>query len=730
MRRAPRVVFSQLVLILILFPARDGPAQGFGFTLTTQWFVPGGPVRALVFSPDGSWFVAATGSRAAVFNLGADGKASEKVSVNAQKEIQGAAVSPDGKMIALVDGAGTLSLHDSSSLQPSVTISKAHKGRASAVAFMDDGSYVVTGGEDGRVRIWTLRGQPFADLSRGAAHKGDIVMVTALRGRKVLSVGRDRQVILWQVDTQQALRPTRVENDVLSAAIGGDGKTLVLGLQLLTGNRFRSADSVSLAHSINAADRVRLIDAENGLQLRDIEGEKQDLDTVGVTPDGRFVAAAGGGADAAVWDAATGKRINTIPFTEPVTALAFGPDGKWLLAGTKKGSLSLYKLSGVGPAVRPNVPGTILVIIVEPTILIDERAPGASVPRVTTPSIRIRGKIKTGGSALKSLLVGGQEITSLVPDEAGDYVFNASVSVKEPGQHQIEIVAESEQGAVSSRSFIVERAPEIRPAAASVEPGRRIALIVGISRYADSSIDLQYAHSDAKALYGILTNPDLGPAAFRKDDVRLLLDEGATVTNINKGIRNFLRQARENDMVLFFFAGHGAPDPNNLPDLYLLAHDTDPNNIAGTGILMRYVREAIAEIPARDVVILSDSCHSAGIAAPSNMRSLSANPIHKAFLEKMRHASGGLAILTASEAAQVSYENDEWGQHGVFTYYLLKALSGEADSDRDQIVTLGEAMEYVRDNVRSATKTRQIPSIGPTSFDRQLPLVIVDQKRR
>src|SRR5262249_44229003 len=158
-------------------------------------------------------------------------------------------------------------------------------------------------------------------------------------------------------------------------------------------------------------------------------------------------------------------------------------------------------------------------------------------------------------------------------------------------------------------------------------------------------------------------------------------------------------------------------------DLYLLAHDTDPGNIAGTGLLMRHVREAIAEIPARDVLILSDSCHSAGIAAPGS-RAGSENPIHQIFLDKLLHASGGLAILTASEAAQLSYENAKWGKHGVFTFFLLKGLSGEADADHDGIVSLGELMEYVRDQVRGATGSQQIPAIGPTSFDRQLPLVI------
>jgi uncharacterized caspase-like protein len=709
-------------------------AQDFGYILQNQWILPAKPIRALAFAPDGTWLVAAASNRAFFFSIGSEGTPHERGSLAVRKEIQGAAISPNGKEIALVDATGTLSLWDSQSQQKITQVEKAHSGKALAVTFTADGAYVVTGGEDGRVRVWTPQGAPFADLSRGAQHRRAVVMVAAVPpARRVISVGQDRQVILWQIDTQMAVRPASIDIDVRSAAVSTNGKTLALGLQLLTGNRFRSASPGSLAHEIEADDRVRLIDADSGTQLRDIQGEKQDLDTVAVTPDGRFVAAAGGGHEAAVWDTATGRRITGIPFNEPVTSLAFAPDGRWMVAGTQGGSLTLLKLSGVHRPLPPTPPQQILVLIMEPANLMDERdAETGKVPQIETPSLRIRGRIKTDGP-LKSLLVDGQEITSLTATEGG-YIFNAAVQIPEPGRRRIEIVAENQQGATADRSFVVERVPTSRPtspatsAAAAMGPGRRLALIVGVSRYSNKDIDLQYASADARALFDLLTNPALGPAAFHEEDVRLLLDGEATVTNINKGLREFLRQARENDFVLFFFAGHGAPDPNQIQDLYLLAHDTDPENIAGTGLLMRHVREAIAEIPARDVLILTDSCHSAGIAAPASMRAVSTNPIHQIFLEKMLHASGGLAILTASEAAQVSFENAKWGQHGVFTYFVLQGLQGAADTDHDGIVSLGELMEYVRDHVREATSSIQIPAIGPTSFDRRLPLVIVTPK--
>jgi len=712
-------------------------SQDFGFVFEARRPVASDAVRSLAFAPDGSWLMAVAGHRALVIDLGADGKVQTRADLpGLRKEPLGAAVSPDGKALAVVDRGGALYLYNCEGRGappvPVTAVPGAHRGPATAVAFTGDGAYVVSGGEDGRIRAWTPAGQLFAELGPGSPHGGAVLLLAA-RGadRRMLSVDSRRQIVLWQVDTQQPLRRSQVDFDILSAAAGDGGKTLALGLQLLSGSHLARREPMMLAQEIASDDRVQLIDGETGMRLRDLEGERQNLAAVAVSPDGRFVAAAGSAATATVWDAASGKRLIQVPCDEPVTALGFSPDGKWLLVGTRKGKVASFRLHGVRPGLRPEPNQQILLALVEPSGIAgdDEGASGPAargqVPRVDGPSLRVRGRIKSS-SPVKSLLVDGQEITSVTPEGTDSYLFNAYVALPSAGRHRVEIVVENLRGGMARRAFDVERAVEIRPA----EPGtgRRMALIVGVSRYADAAIDLAYAADDAKALYGVLTNPSLGPAAFRPEDVRLLVDGQATVKAINTGLREFLQRARENDFVLFFFAGHGAPDPNRPQDLYLLAHDTSAKDIAGTGLLMRHVREAIAEIAARDVLILTDACHSAGIAGPSTGgRSIEANPIHQAFLDKMQHASGGLAILTASEAAQLSQEDARWGHHGVFTHFLLQGLAGAADRNGDHIVTLGELMEYVRENVRRATHDEQIPAIGPTSFDRGLPLVIVSQ---
>ena len=57
--------------------------------------------------------------------------------------------------------------------------------------------------------------------------------------------------------------------------------------------------------------------------------------------------------------------------------------------------------------------------------------------------------------------------------------------------------------------------------------GERYALLIGISKYANSTIDLAFAESDAQALYDLLMDPQIG--AYKAENVRLLLNEQATL---------------------------------------------------------------------------------------------------------------------------------------------------------------------------------------------------------
>ena len=81
------------------------------------------------------------------------------------------------------------------------------------------------------------------------------------------------------------------------------------------------------------------------------------------------------------------------------------------------------------------------------------------------------------------------------------------------------------------------------------------------------------------------------------------------------------------------------------------------------------------------------------------------------------------AIFNSSAANQPSYWYPD-GKHGMFTYYFLMGLRGEADMDQDKKITVGELADYVQERVREKsledwTKEQQPTVVG----DRSLILV-------
>ena len=76
--------------------------------------------------------------------------------------------------------------------------------------------------------------------------------------------------------------------------------------------------------------------------------------------------------------------------------------------------------------------------------------------------------------------------------------------------------------------------------------------------------------------------------------------------------------------------------------------------------------------------------------------------------------------LTASRDRERSFESADWGGgHGIFTYYVVKGLDGEADETGDGIVTADELADYTYRNVREATKGQQNPTSDQGNFDPQ-----------
>ncbi|MCU0963724.1 MAG: caspase family protein [Burkholderiaceae bacterium] len=257
---------------------------------------------------------------------------------------------------------------------------------------------------------------------------------------------------------------------------------------------------------------------------------------------------------------------------------------------------------------------------------------------------------------------------------------------------------------------------------------KRWAVIVGISTYAHERLNLRFADRDAEALSSLLQSPTGG--GYEPQRIMKLVNEQATTANITRALRSFLKRPARDDVVLLYFACHAAPDPERPGQVYLVSHDTDPDDIAATGVPMREINLALTEqLLAERVVIIADTCHSAAIGRGPGDRAMGdgAEAVN-AYLERMSRAKGGVALLTSAERVETAKEGPQWGGgHGVFTHFLLTGMRGEADGygePKDGVVSVGELFEYVRDQVISATGSNQHPTIGTSAFDRYLPMAI------
>jgi hypothetical protein len=247
---------------------------------------------------------------------------------------------------------------------------------------------------------------------------------------------------------------------------------------------------------------------------------------------------------------------------------------------------------------------------------------------------------------------------------------------------------------------------------------KRWAVVVGVGEYQSDDIpDLEFAPADARAVKDFLESDAAGPF----DEVLYLENERATGAAMREALFVFLQQADWDDLVVIYYAGHGAPDPGRPDNLYLLPTDARLGSLAATGFPMWDVKTALRrQIAAERVLVIADACHSAGAADGEVLGGSTANHIAGGF-QGLFTPSRRL-MMTAADTNEFSLEDARWGGHGVFTHFMLEGLRGAGDLDGNGIVTFTELFDHVANNVRQATNGRQNPQRSGLG---DIPLAVV-----
>ncbi|MBI3935282.1 MAG: tetratricopeptide repeat protein [Acidobacteria bacterium] len=247
------------------------------------------------------------------------------------------------------------------------------------------------------------------------------------------------------------------------------------------------------------------------------------------------------------------------------------------------------------------------------------------------------------------------------------------------------------------------------------------AVVIGVSEFENLPKEewLEYANRDAKTFYDFITSPR--GRAFPPENVFLLTDKEALSQAMRTKLGSTLaKKIKPEDTVYIFIATHGTVEREAAKEGYLMAYDSDREDLYTSAMPMRELGNIMQNRlkNARRIFLFADVCRAGKLGQVQGA-------VNR-YIEDASSKTETMGLL-ASRPNEFSRESDQWGGgHGVFTYYLLKGLMGEADVDKDNTVTASELISYLQTNVEDATERQQhIRDFG--DFEPETPMSFVDK---
>jgi WD40 repeat protein len=179
-------------------------------------------VQGIAFTPDGRRLIACGEAGIAEVWKTHEGVLERTIAVAPERmPLYAAAVSPDGRLLALAGLDGRIRLHDLATGRPRRTL-EGHADAVYSLAFAPDGNTLASGSVDQTVRCWhPATGEQCACLD---GHRGAVYQVSfSADGRRLVSAGTDGEIVVWDAGNGSALHRHRFPSKTLCAAFAPDG---------------------------------------------------------------------------------------------------------------------------------------------------------------------------------------------------------------------------------------------------------------------------------------------------------------------------------------------------------------------------------------------------------------------------------------------------------------------------------------------------------------------------
>jgi len=314
-------------------------------------------------------------------------------------------------------------------------------------------------------------------------------------------------------------------------------------------------------------------------------------------------------------------------------------------------------------------------------------------------STRVRLRFRVASLyPLVSVQAGGRSLP--LPPSAQEAACDDTLEIR-PNQSEIPLEAVDSKG---NRTRV--RIPLLsgRPSVPVKASGERLAILIGLSRHRHSSVlpcKAETAAADASALASLLVSG----AGFPPDKVILLVDEQATLANIQNALRFHSPGAASEASLLLYWAGCAIHDPADPEKVFLTAYDSQPGVLSETALPLASLERMLREQPgaARGVLVFD--------VTPADERELGAGASSVASAKLLDLASERHTVIVSAQPRQqqARLRNAEGRLGGLFAGWLREGLAGGADWNQDKLITTAELFRYVSTRVRDTSGGSQTP---------------------
>ncbi len=222
----------------------------------------------------------------------------------------------------------------------------------------------------------------------------------------------------------------------------------------------------------------------------------------------------------------------------------------------------------------------------------------------------------------------------------------------------------------------------------------KVALLIGVSEYEPGLNPLPASVKDVEAMRRVLVNPEMGD--FTDGDITVLTNPQPE--NIRYAIYHLFANRQKDDLLLFYFSGHGIKDDRG--NLYFSTRATRKDNgklVTPSAVAASFLHENINDSRSQRQVIILDCCFSGAIAQGMRVKDDGSVNVQAQLGGK------GRAILTSSTSTQYSFEQ-EGSELSIYTRYLVEGIdTGAADIDGDGWISVDELHEYAGSKVKEAS---------------------------